>query len=159
MAGLRILFAILLLPLYAHAEDSCYRDFLVIDRVIAWDFSRDQAADFTLPSWNGSTPPFYTDAAAHISLRGNKLNTSFDFKTDLVSLPYNVYRMDILVGKEADPENFVSSRDFTANCKNAGFSFFPGDKVKLLPEKIPALSSGGPRGVQPVRIRIWGILR
>ncbi|MGE3263546.1 MAG: hypothetical protein AB7K68_17350 [Bacteriovoracia bacterium] len=160
MVGKARLFLLLFfVPLLVHAEDDCYRDFLVVDKTVLWDFDKSPKTNIALPSWNGSSPPFYTKATGHFSLQDGNLRALFDFNSDLLSLPYNVYRLDLIVGGEEDGDRFVSSRDFTNGCTRSGLSFYPRSVVELPAVKVPDSATGENRGLRRVRIRIWGVLR
>lgn len=156
--ALRFLFtlAFLVPPLSLEAAESCLPAYPIVDRSEWWDFSMITRSNFTLPSRN-SYGYFDTYAAAHLEW-DRQLKISFDYRTpeDMAGLEYNLYRVEIQVGRGAGQYTYV--QDFTRECSSPGRSMFPGQSIRLNPVKVPPGFLGFPRGREVVRIRIWGHL-
>ena len=140
------------LPTWAQAGDECYRDHLVVDRTQVWELNKPQDWKFRLPTRHPQKP-FLTFATANFYWDANQsLLSALKFETDLVSLPYNVYRLDIQMGEGENA--VVQSWDFTGNCQGPGLSFYPGAKIDL-----PVMKGPPPVGTSKIRVRIWGVLQ
>jgi hypothetical protein len=146
-----------LLSLPAFGAESCYDSRPVVDIQADWDFTAAPQADFYLPTrtvYGG----YLTWAAAHLRWDG-RLETMFDFQPpqkEALSLPYTVYRLQLQVGKDGDSDGFLYDNDLTRNCTGPGRSLFPGDVLRLPAVQVPSHKDGTPRGLEPLRIRIWG---
>ena len=89
-----------------------------------------------------------------VQLRGDmradelSLSVRFDPEFDGVSLPYNLYALQIL----GDQGEELAWQDFTSKCTGPGIGFFPGREVELGAIKLI--------GVDPQRlqIKVWGKL-
>lgn len=163
MRSLAILLLVSLLPISsatAAEDDECYLNHLVVDQTVLWNFAEDQHLDVVLPTnhrYQGLIP---TPAAGHFHWNQRAgLTSLFDFETPLMSLPYNLYRLDFTVGHESDPDRYEHTSDFTMGCTEPGISFYPGRRVEITPTTVPARRDGQPRFAEPVRVRIWGVLR
>jgi hypothetical protein len=140
-------------PFAAEAAEECFDPQPIVERIAIWDFQRPSYTSFQLPSRNGQGI-FLTQAAIHLSWN-ESLEIVFDFELppDQVSLPYNVYQLQLEIGE--GPEMVMIKKDFTENCTGHGISFFPGARVRILAPKFlpppPATSLG-----TPLRITVWG---
>jgi hypothetical protein len=142
----------------ARAEQACQAEHLVVDFETTWDFSTPARSDLRLPTWS-SFGLYETAASAHFSLDENQaLLVTFlhEVPDGIVGLPYNIYHFAFTVGTHEEEQTIF--RDFTANCLGPGQAMFPGSYVKLPSKELPARRDGGSRGVERVRIRIWGHL-
>ncbi|MGZ3693763.1 MAG: hypothetical protein ACXWQO_06155 [Bdellovibrionota bacterium] len=150
----------LLSPLSALAGDECYRDFLVVDQTVVWDFSQPQRLDLPLPTYNPNYGMMPTDAAAHFGSMGQqRMNVVFDYDSAAMSLPYNIFRVDLMVGDADASDSFKASIDNTSDCTKTQPSVYPGKFLALQPIKILPHSNGAARGLETVHVKIWGKIR
>ncbi|RZA08997.1 MAG: hypothetical protein EOP11_03075 [Proteobacteria bacterium] len=159
-ATLRVITFLFLLgtPTVSEAAESCLAPYPVSDRLEWWDFSMITRSEFPLLSRN-SRGVFETYATAHLEWN-NRLNLAFDYQMpgDMGGLEYSLYRLEIQVGRDGDPDKFTYVQDFTNGCTEAGRSIFPGQSIRLNAVKVPPRLFGLPRGREVVRIKIWGHL-
>lgn len=154
----RFILAILLcLPTFASASDDCYRELLVVDQTVEWNFTQEQRLDVALPTWNRRYGFMPTEAAAHFTLSHDKIDVLFDYNSKKMSLPYNFYRLDITVGENDDL--FHRSLDFSEGCQQMPIGIYPSRHIKLFPIEVARPVHGNPRGTEKVRVRIWGSIR
>lgn len=152
---MKLFLFIFLFPLIASADDSCWSAFPVVDSQENWDFQTAESTKILLPSFN-SSGPFLTKAAAQLQHDQHKLHINFDYDSDQLSLPYNVYRIEVTIG--AGEDSFTYTNDFTYQCAYSGISIFPRGNYILPSVSIPPHSNGNPRTNEPVKIKIWGHL-
>jgi hypothetical protein len=152
----RLLLLVFFLPLVSFADESCPENLLVAEKTLSWDFATGSRTDFYLPTYNSEQQRLVrTDAAAHFSSDGSAMNVLFDFNSNLIWLPYNIYRFDVEVGTPDSPDYFLKS---AGDCNGFPTGMRPGEHLVAYPIKIPPRANGEPRGQEPVRIRVWGHL-
>jgi hypothetical protein len=127
----------------AQAAESCLPDFTSLDV-----FQDASAPTFShrLKSRNVKGP-FLTRATLDGKSDDGTLNLTFRFKTDGVSLAYNIYAILVAAGP-----NLLLWRDLTNGCKGPGISIFPGQQHAL-----PAIKLSG-SGKSNLHIIVWGRL-
>jgi hypothetical protein len=152
-----LVLALLLLPSIAHA-DFCEDENLVLDTELSWDFASGFMHEFTLPTHRGGQI-FPTKSLLQIANAGTpELFGVFTFPraANQVGLEYNLYRLQIQIGEDTDPDRQLIDQDFTTSCTGPGAGLWPGGRLKLQPIKITSHSDGTPRGVEAVHLRFWG---
>lgn len=150
--------ALFILPLMsasALADSSCWNNFQEVDFTENWNFPSFETTNFYLPSHN-INGRFLTPAAAHFTREQNAVRVHFDFQSNKMSLPYNLYRIEIEIGGPGDAHQY--SEDFTSNCQEPGLAIYPGSSIQLPEFEIPPRSDGSSRAQEPVHIKIWGHL-
>jgi len=138
----------------------CLEENLALDITQFYNFQSSEEIKLTLPSTN-SQGSFFTAASYHF--QSDPLNSSaknyFSFVLpNQVSLPYNIYQIELAVGEEENNDIIYFQHDFTANCTEAGRSIFPGQELHLPEIKITPHNNGAPREIDKLKIRIWGHL-
>lgn len=150
--------ALFMLPLFSSpvlADSSCWKSFQEVDFTENWSFPSFSTTDLYLPSHN-MNGRFLTPAAAHFTQDQNMVRVHFDFLSNKMSLPYNLFRLEIEIGGPEDP--YLITEDFTFDCQEPGAAIYPGSRLQLPEFEIPPHSDGSSRANEPVRIKIWGHL-
>lgn len=157
---MRILCLILLCFLSAPAQaEECLDSFyLVADQSAQWDLSRAGRLDFFLPTYSGNGP-YLTAAAAHYAWKGPQLHIEFDFKLPpgQVSYPYNIYKLSVELGNEGERDYYKFELDYTNGCQQGGKGIFPGQHIEVPKVLLPPRDNGSPRGLENVRVKVWGL--
>jgi hypothetical protein len=143
----------------AIAGEFCEDANLVIDTELQWDFSNGSFRDFLLPSRrNGQVYP--TKSVLHLGNAAgiDELRGVFEFprRPNEVGLAYNLYRLQIQIGGDDEPDRQIIDQDYTQGCTGAGASLWPGERLELRPIKVEPHADGMPRIVETVHLRFWG---
>ncbi|MGZ3654036.1 MAG: hypothetical protein ACXVCS_00695 [Bdellovibrionota bacterium] len=142
----------------ASAGNFCEDENLVIDTQLQWDFSNGFFHDFTLPTHRGGNL-YSTKSVLHLGNGGDpNLYGIFEFPraANEVGLEYNLYRLQIQIGGDDEPDRQIIDQDFTAGCTGPGAGLWPGDRLELKAIKLEPHADGAPRGVESVHLRFWG---
>jgi hypothetical protein len=142
----------------AIAADYCQDENLVLDLNLEGDFTNGFFHDFTLPTHRlGQIYP--TKAVFHLGNGGtDELFGIFEYprKPNEVGLAYNLYRLQIQIGDDREPDRQIIDQDYTANCTGPGASLWPGERLELKSIPIQPHADGAPRALEPVHLRFWG---
>lgn len=142
----------------ARGAEFCEDENLVVDLETRWDFAAPLLLELPLPTHRGGQ--LYPTKAT--------LRLTHDQKPDLlgvfefprrpseVGLPYNLYRLQIQVGRDDEPDRQLIDQDYTQGCTGAGVSLWPGNQLSLNPIPLTRHSDGSPRGDEAVHLRFWG---
>jgi len=155
--ALCIIFCLPLTP--AHAEDDCLQNFLVVDRYESFDLSG-PGIEIRLPSSN-SHGNFLSAAKFHATSDGkNNLEIFFDFVLPgaQVSLPYNVYKLELSFSGDDPQKDFSFLIDLTDACTGPGRSIYPGQVLRLPKQILPFQQDDAAQGAKRVHVKIWGHL-
>ena len=155
---MRILALALLLASSIARADFCEDENLVLDTDLSWDFTNGFLHEFTLPTHRGGTI-FPTKSVLQVGNAGApELFGIFEFPraANEVGLEYNLYRLEIQIGGDAEPDRQLIDQDFTSSCTSPGAGLWPGGRLELQPIKITPHADGTPRGVEAVHLRFWG---
>lgn len=149
---------IMLFPLLAQAEDeSCWESFQEVNATETWSLTGSETSKIFLPSYN-MNGPFLTKAAAHFDRNENQIQVYFDFELNKMSLPYNIFRLELTIGPEGAAESYQYTIDFTKNCTAPGIALFPRGSIYLPVTEVPAFAKELLNRGVPVQIKIWGHL-
>lgn len=149
--------ALLFLSPPAHAN-FCEDENLVLDTELQWDFANGFLHEFTLPTHRGGQL-YPTKSVLQVGNGGEaELFGLFEFPRapNEVGLEYNLYRLQIQIGADAEPDRQIIDQDFTAACTGPGAGLWPGDRLELKTIKIEPHADGSARAVEPVHLRFWG---
>jgi len=139
--------------------DFCEDENLVLDTELQWDFANGFLHEFALPTHRGGQL-YPTKSVLQLGSGGaaSELWGFFDFPRapNQVGLEYNLYRLQIQIGADAEPDRQVIDQDFTADCTGPGAGLWPGGRLELKPLKIEPHGNGTARGLEPVHLRFWG---
>lgn len=144
----------MLLSWDASADSSCYDPFESLSTQAFPPLTNEDHV-FPLNSTN-SHGSFRTKAVMHLTnlgLNGFQVWFQFPASTGMVSLPYDLFRVEIQ-DLRGTP---LFKYDLTADCKNAGASLFPRQEIRLPPFKIP-LSQVKLLDIKQILIKVWGRL-
>lgn len=151
--------SLLFLTLPAEAAEFCQDDDLVIDTQTSWDFTNGFFHDYTLPTHRGGQV-YPTKSVLHLGNGAGveELFGIFEFprQPNEVGLAYNIYRLQIQIGGDDEPDRQVIDQDYTAGCSGPGASLWPGDRLELKPIKLTPHADGTPRSLEAVHLRFWG---
>lgn len=132
------------------SANSCLEEQLVVDTQLNWNLAENQPIDFYLPSRSSVNGNFFTRAAMHIKPQSAiYAEVMIDFvMPGLVSLPYNLYKIEITVG------NYTYTQDLTFNCEEPGGSIYPGQQINLPTMQFPKNLDAN----ETAHIKVWGHL-
>lgn len=155
---MRILGLLLFLASSTARANFCEDENLVLDVELSWDFANGFRQELTLPTHRGGEL-YPTKTVLQLGNGGDgELLGRFEFlrAANEVGLEYNLYRLQIQIGGDAEPDRQLIDQDFTASCTSPGAGLWPGDRLELRPIKLEPHANGAPRGVEPVHLRFWG---
>jgi hypothetical protein len=156
-----VLSTLMLLALPVSSEAAapyCHEEDLVVDQEALWDFSGGFATEMMLPTHRGDelVPSMgralfgseNNSALLHAAFENSGLGT--------FGIEYMVYRIEIRIGDALDPDQQVFAEDFSRGCTDPGLAVDYGRRRDLEPIAVLPRGNGQPRGLEKVRIRIWG---
>jgi hypothetical protein len=148
---------LLSLPAQAEAAEYCHEEDLVLDREALWDFSAGFSAEQPLPTHRAGELVPSMGRAVFGSTGDQQLHTAFE-NSGLGSfgIEYMVYKLEISIGDPLDADHQVFVEDFSRDCTDPGLAVDYGRRRSLPPLAILPRRNGEPRGVEKVRVRVWG---
>jgi hypothetical protein len=153
-----LVITLLLLAAPLARADFCEDENLVLDTELEWDFSSGFLHEFTLPTHRGGQL-FPTKSVLQLGNGGGpELFGIFEFPraANVVGLEYNLYRLQIQIGSDAEPDRQLIDQDFTGGCTGPGAGLWPGARLELKTIKIEPHADGTDRGIEAVHLRFWG---
>lgn len=154
----RLLFALLsLLPLTAHGAEYCHEKELVLDREMMWDFRSGFAMELNLPTRRGDE---LVPSMGRVQFGAGAtplLHTFFENSGQgTLGIEYMVYKLEVRIGDERETDSQLFVEDFSRDCSEPGFGIDYGKRRRLDPIKVEPKANGEPRGLERVRVRVWG---
>lgn len=151
------LFGLLLLPLTSEANEYCQEKNLVLDKEQLWNFSSGFATELNLPTHRGDE---LVPSMGKILLGAGLDPTLWAFVENSgegsLGIEYMVYKLEIRIGEALEADHQVFVEDYSRDCSEPGLSIGYGRRYALPPIKILPHANGEPRGLERVRIRVWG---
>ncbi len=145
-----------ILPQAAESAEYCHEKDLVIDQELLWNFTG-FATQLPLPTHRGDELVPSMGRVSFGSSGEPLLYTIFENSGNgNLGIEYMVYKIEIAIGDPQDPDYQLYSEDFSKDCSEPGLGVDYGRRRPLPPLKVLPLSNGEPRGLEKVRIRVWG---
>lgn len=154
---LLLLATLSLAPTGATGAEYCHEKDLVLDKEMLWNFGSGFALELNLPTRRGDqlVPSM---GRVQFGANGNpQLWTIFENSGEgTLGIEYTVYKLEIRIGDERDPDSQLIVEDFSRDCTEPGLGIDYGGRRRLSPLKVDPKASGEPRGIERVRVRVWG---
>lgn len=142
-------------PLWA--AEYCHEKDLVLDREMVLNFAGGFATEIQLPTRRGEE---LVPSMGRVQLGSSgdpQLWTIFQNSGHgSVGIEYMVYKLEIRIGDERESDSQLISQDFSQDCTSPGQSVGYGARLRLPVMKIEPRANGEPRGLERVRVRVWG---
>jgi hypothetical protein len=152
-----IVLSILTLPATARSADYCHEKELVLDKEMLWDFRAGFATELNLPTRRGDELVPSMGRVQFGASGDPQLWTTFENSGEgNLGIEYTVYKLEIRIGDEREPDSQLYAEDFSRDCSETGLGIDYGGRRRLSPLKILPKASGEPRGLERVRVRVWG---
>jgi hypothetical protein len=157
MLRLLVLLALpLLIPSTAKAADYCHEKDLVLDQELLWDFSG-FASEIPLPTHRDEVLVPSMGKALFGTSGDPQLWTIFENVGDgNLGIEYMVYKIEIRIGDAREPDSQLFIQDFSKDCSEPGLGVDYGRRRALPPLKVLPHANGSARGIEKVRVRVWG---
>jgi len=145
-----------LLPLQTEAAEYCHEKDLVLDQEMLWNFSG-FASELPLPT-HREEALVASMGKVQFGTNGEPLLwTIFENSGQgNFGIEYMVYKIEIRIGDAQEPDSQLFSEDFSKNCSEPGLGVDYGRRRSLAPLKVLPHANGEPRGLEKVRVRVWG---
>ncbi len=157
MPILRIIALSVFLAASANAADYCHERELVLDKEMLWDFGSGFALELNLPTRRGEQLVPSMGRVQFGSSGDSQLWTIFENSGEgALGIEYTVYKLEVRIGDEREPDSQLFAEDFSHDCTQTGLGIDYGGRRRLSPIKLDPRANGEPRGLERVRVRVWG---
>ena len=145
-------------PVEADAADFCEEEQLVVDASYEWNFEDGFLHTIALPTHRAGQ---LVSTRAELQLGnggGEELFGIYEFprRPNEVGLAYNLYRLQIQIGGDDEPDRQLIDQDYTNGCSGPGVALWPGSRLELQPIRLQPHAGGVPRALETVHVRFWG---
>ncbi len=141
----------------AEATEYCHEKNLVLDQEMLWNFPTGFSSQLPLPTHRGDE---LMPSMGKVLFGGNgepTLWTIFEnYGQGNFGIEYMVYKIEIRIGDATDPDSQLFIEDFSKDCSEPGLGIDYGRRRRLPPIEVLPHADGTPRGLEKVRIRVWG---
>lgn len=151
------LFAFLAWPTAAHASAYCHEKHLVLDKEFLWNFGAGFATELPLGTHRGDEL-MPSMGRVQLGTNGEPLLWAAIENSGPggFGLEYMVYKIEIRIGDSLEADQQIFSEDFSRACTETGLGVAYGNRQALPAIKVLPHANGEPRGLEKVRIRVWG---
>lgn len=139
------------------AADYCHEANLVLDKEVLWNFTSGFASELTLPTHRAEALVPSMGKVLFGSSGEQLVYTFFENSGEgTLGIEYMVYKLEIRIGDALDTDSQLYSEDFSRDCSEPGLGIDYGGRHTMPPLRILPRANGEPRGIEKVRIRVWG---